>query len=110
MKNCRSTRKDTRGSSRRTSRRTAIVVGALAASSLVVGMTATSASAMTMAQWRAACLDSGGEWDAYRSYGALQYDCIWVTSSGYSIDTYRGGRFVKTCGATRGDRELCDSI
>ncbi len=94
---------------RRTLRRAALLTTA-AAAALTVGLSTGHASAMTNAQWRARCLSSGGEWDSYFMNGAMQYDCIWVTGSGYSIDTYRGGRFVQTCGATRGAREICDTI
>ncbi|MGB8862258.1 MAG: hypothetical protein WCC60_23585 [Ilumatobacteraceae bacterium] len=91
-------------------RRTAALVGALAATTLAVGLTAGSASAMTTQQWRTRCLNSGGEWDSYVMNGATLYECLWVTGSGYSIDIYRGGRFVETCGSTRGSREICDQI
>ena len=94
---------------RRALRRAALLTTA-AVAALTVGLSTGNASAMTNAQWRARCLSSGGDWDAYFMNGAMQYDCIWVTDSGYSIDTYRGGRFVQTCGATRGAREICDTI
>jgi hypothetical protein len=100
---------DTKHNNRKGTRRTAMVVGALAASSLAVGISATSASAMSISQWRAACINSGGEWDAYRSYGVMNYECLWVTGSGYSVDTYRGGRFVRTCGGNF-SREVCIDI
>ncbi|HQZ34808.1 MAG TPA: hypothetical protein PK020_10300 [Ilumatobacteraceae bacterium] len=103
-------RKNTLQKARRGPRRTSLVLGALAACSLVVGMSATSASAMTISQWRMACLNSGGVWDAFRSYGVMNYECIWVTDSGYSVDAYRGGRFVRTCGATGRSREVCIDI
>lgn len=106
MKNRQTTRKGTR----RGPRRTSLVLGVLAASSLVVGMSATSASAMSISEWRTACLNSGGVWDAFRSYGVMNYECIWVTDSGYSVDAYRGGRFVRTCGATGRSREVCIDI
>jgi len=96
-------------STRRSIRRAGLLA-TVAAAALTIGVSAGNASAMTNSQWRARCLSSGGEWDAYFMNGAMQYDCIWVTESGYSIDTYRGGRFVQTCGATRGFRESCDVI
>ena len=91
-------------------RRAAAALATVAATTLAVGVTAGTASAMTNAQWRAACLNSGGEWDSFRSYGVLTFECIWVTGSGYSVDTYRGGRFVQNCGASRGGREFCMDI
>lgn len=91
-------------------RRAAAALATVAATTLAVGVTSGTASAMTNAQWRAACLSSGGEWDSYRSYGVLTFECIWVTGSGYSVDTYRGGRFVQNCGASHGGREFCMDI
>ena len=64
---------NTTSTTRRRSLRRAALLTTAAAAALTVGLSTGNASAMTNAQWRARCLNSGGEWDAYFMNGAMQW-------------------------------------